>query len=87
MECSKDGVRQLNELRVRLGREPIENIKPWHNNFLFDQKMTDDFGAHIIHFSSTSMFLSKIVDDGLARIGYFLPAIGKFGYDKLYVIK
>ena len=37
MECSKDGVGQLNGLRRRLGLKPIEGIEPWHNAFMRDE--------------------------------------------------
>jgi len=87
MECSKDGVEKLNKIRIRFGKKPIENIEPWHNTFFIDQKMINDFGAKIMHFSSTYMFLSKIIDLRLSFLGYILPAVGKFGYDKLYQIK
>lgn len=87
MECSKDGVELLNAVRMRLGRKPIEGIEPWHNNFLVDANMIQDWGATIVHFSSTYMFLTRVISSRLARIGYVLPAIGKFGYDKLYLIK
>ncbi len=87
MECSKDGVKQLNDLRLKFGREPLENIEPWHNNFIIDRNLIKDFGANIIHFSSTYMFLSKVISSRLASLAYLLPSMGKFGYDKLYFIK
>jgi len=89
MECSRDGVAQLNTLRMKLRMKPIENIMPWHNNFLTDQKVIDDFGAKIEYFSSTYMFLAKVLPlhPRLWVIGYLLPPIGKFGYDRLYIIK
>jgi len=86
MECSKDGVEQLNRTRMKFAKQAIEGIEPWHNTFLVDQKMIQDFGARIAHFSSTYMFLSKIIDPRLSFLGYALPAVGKFGYDKLYQI-
>lgn len=87
MECSKDGVAQLNQLRINLGLKPLENIEPWHNNFFIDSLLREDFGAEIIHFSSTYMFLTKVINTRLSKVGYLLPPIGKFGYDKLYIIK
>ena len=33
MECSKDGLVQLNNMRMKLRLKPKENIMPWHNNF------------------------------------------------------
>ena len=88
MECSRDGVEQLNNLRMKLRMKPMENIMPWHNNFLTDQKMIDDFGAGIEYFSSTYMFLAKVLPlhSRLWPIGYFLPSVGRFGYDRLYII-
>jgi SAM-dependent methyltransferase len=87
MECSKDGVKQLNGYRTRLRMKPLENIEPWHNNFLIDKLLKTDFGANITYFSSTYMFLSKILHPRLSSLGYLLPSIGKFGYDRLYIIK
>ena len=87
MECSKDGVAQLNRLRVTMGKKPMNNLEPWHNNFFVDKSLREDFGAEIVHFSSTYMFLSKVIHYRLSALGYLLPPIGNFGYDKLYVIK
>ena len=87
-ECSKDGVAQLNGLRRRLGMEPIENIEPWHNCFMWDQNLVRDFDARIEHISSTYMLAAKIVHKKLAKWARFLPALPvRFGYDKLYVIR
>lgn len=87
MECSKDGVEKLNNFRIKIGQPPIDNIEPWHNNFFIDDNLVNDFSANISHFTSTYMFLSKIIHPSLTRISYILPAIGSFGYDKLYIIK
>jgi SAM-dependent methyltransferase len=86
MECSKDGVAQLNNLRVRLGKKPIDNIEPWHNNFFEDKSLRADFGARIVYFSSTYMFFAKVLHNRLSALGYLLPPLGKFGYDRLYII-
>jgi ubiquinone/menaquinone biosynthesis C-methylase UbiE len=87
MECSKDGVQKLNQLRVKFGEKIQNNIEPWHNNFFDDKRLTEDFKAHIFHFSSTYMFLSRVIYPRLPLLGYILPPIGCFGYDKLYIIK
>ena len=87
MECSKDGVAQLNGLRMRMGKKPIENIEPWHNNFFEDRLLRADFGAEILYFSSTYMLFAKVIHSRLSPLGYLLPALGKFGYDRLYIIK
>jgi ubiquinone/menaquinone biosynthesis C-methylase UbiE len=87
MECSKDGVRTLNRWRKRLGRKPMNDIEPWHNNFLVDRRIIEDFEARVIHFSSLYMVLVKLVHPRLAALGYFLPQVGTFGYDKLYLIR
>ena len=87
MECSKDGVYKLNKWRRKLGKVPMENLEPWHNCFFYDQKLQDDFDTKIIHFSSTYMFLVKVLSPFLATLGYLLPPLGKFGYDKVYLIK
>lgn len=87
MECSKNGVAQLNRLRKRLGKKPKDNIEPWHNNFFVDEKITADFNAEIHHFCSTYMFFSKVISNRLAKYAYRLPQIGSFGYDKVYLIR
>ena len=86
MECSKDGVKQLNDMRVKFKKQPQEGIEPWHNCFFRDIDLMRDFGARIVHFASTYMFLAKVISPKYSRIGYFLPQIGHFGYDKLYII-
>jgi len=87
MECSRDGVEQLNRLRVFLGMSPIEGIEPWHNTFLRDARMIEEFGARIDYFSSTYMFLAKVVHKRLSAIARHLPSLGRFGYDRLYLIR
>lgn len=87
MECSKDGVAQFNKVRTKMGKKQVENLEPWHNNFFIDKLLVEDFGAEIVYFSSTYMFLAKIVHCRLSALGYVLPAIGKFGYDRLYIIR
>lgn len=86
MECSKDGVHQLNKMRKLFLKKPIENIEPWHNTFFVDQRIIDDFSAKVVYFSSTYMFVSKVVSSRLSWLGYLLPNIAKFGYDRLYII-
>lgn len=93
MECSKDGVEQLNRFRTKMGLKPFENIEPWHNNFFHDNKLRKDFNADIVYFTSTYMFLVKLITIHpwvslfLSVLGYHLPQFGKFGYDRLYIIK
>ena len=87
MECSKDGVEQLNRIRRKLRKKPKEGIEPWHNNFIRDNKLSKDFGAEIVYFSSTYMFLTKVLHHRLSKLGYLLPNMGNFGYDRLYIIK
>lgn len=89
IECSRDGVAQLNSFRQRLGMKPYENIMLWYNNFLNDQDIIRDFGAQIEYISSTYIFVAKVLclHPRLWPIGYFLPPVGKFGYDRLYVIQ
>lgn len=87
MECSKNGVKQLNGLRRRLRLPPIEGIEPWHNAFLRDELMTREFGATVEFFSSTYMFLTKVVHKRLSYGARYLPAVGRFGYDRLYVLR
>ena len=86
MECSRNGVRRLNRMRRRFGREPLADLEPWHNRFMRDGRLRRRFDARVEHFSSTYMFLVKVLHPRLARIARRLPAVGTFGYDKLYVI-
>ncbi len=86
-ECSRPGVEQLNRLRVRLGLKPIEGIEPWHNCFMIDENLQRDYGAGVQYISSTYMFLAKVVHKRLAKYARFLPAFGRFGYDRFYVIR
>ena len=85
-ECSRDGVEQLNTLRQRLKLKPIDGIEPWHNCFMRDQRLKENFGAEVHFISSTYMFLAKILHKRLAKFARFLPAVGRFGYDRFYVI-
>jgi SAM-dependent methyltransferase len=87
MECSRDGVQQLNGFRGRFGLPAIDNIEPWHNTFLHDQLMQQTFNAEIVYFSSTYMFLTKVVHPRLTSIAGRLPHVGRFGYDRLYVVR
>lgn len=87
MECSKDGVRQLNGLRGRLGLAPIEGIEPWHNAFMRDRAVVKEFAARVEYFSSTYMFLAKVLHKKLSYVARYLPPVGNFGYDRLYVLK
>jgi len=87
MECSKDGVYQLNKTRNLIFKNPIENIEPWHNRFFIDTDIINDFSAQVIYFSSTYMFISKVIHPIFSSLGYLLPNIGRFGYDRLYLIK
>lgn len=86
MECSRDGVDQINRMRGKLGKDTLQNIEPWHNHFLSDQSLVDDFGARVVCFASTYMFVSKVVSSRLSRAASVLPSFGRFGYDRLYVI-
>jgi ubiquinone/menaquinone biosynthesis C-methylase UbiE len=88
MECSRTGLDLLQKYRRKIGKPPMEGIEPWHNTFFHDERLVEDFSATIVHFCSTYMFLAKVIEgEGMAERGYNLPNIGRFGYDKLYVIK
>jgi ubiquinone/menaquinone biosynthesis C-methylase UbiE len=87
MECSKDGVAQLNALREEMGQEPLTNIEPWHNCFMKDEQLVREYGATVEYFSSTYMFLTKVLHKKLSYVARYLPPIGQFGYDRLYVIE
>ena len=90
MECSKEGVNQLNKWRNIIGKKPIDGIIPWHNKFLEDSILNKEFSQNlvkIIYFSSTYMFITRLISQKLAKIAWLLPPIGKFGYDRIYVFK
>ncbi len=86
-ECSKDGVAQLNGLRQRLGLKPIEGIEPWHNCFMRDDWLARDYNAQVRYISSTYMFAAKIIHKRLAKVAKYLPSVGRFGYDRFYLIQ
>lgn len=89
MECSEEGVNQLNKWRKRIGRGPINGIIPWHNKFIDDSKIKEEFGKNsdkIVYFSSTYMFITRLVWRKLGRIAWLLPSVGEFGYDRMYVL-
>ncbi len=90
MECSEEGENQLNRWRNMIGKKPIDGIIPWHNKFLKDSILNKEFGRNfikVIYFSSTYMFITRLISQKLAKIAWLLPAIGKFGYDRIYVFK
>jgi len=87
MECSRDGVEQLQRMRARFGKEPWPNIEPWHNCFMRDANLARDFGARVVFFSAMYMFLAKVIHKKLSWIGRYLPPLGRFGYDRLYLIR
>ncbi len=86
MECSKDGLRQYNALS--LGISPRRQLKkePFHNLWFEDEKIRREFGAEVDCFCSTYM-LAKAAHPRLRRIGFHLPQLGAFGYDRLYIIR
>jgi ubiquinone/menaquinone biosynthesis C-methylase UbiE len=90
MECSKEGVNQLNEWRRRFGRKQIDGIIPWHNKFLEDTKVKNEFQNNLVnvfYFSSSYMFITRIVSSKLKRIAWLVPPVGKFGYDRVYIFR
>lgn len=86
-ECSRVGVEQLNGLRKNLFLKPIEGIEPWHNCFMIDHQLRRDYGARVEYISSTYMFLAKIINKRLAKYAKHLPSVGRFGYDRFYIIR
>jgi SAM-dependent methyltransferase len=87
MECSSNGVEQMNAWRRVLFKKKLEGIEPWHNKFLVDETLQADFDADIKCFCSTYMFLTRVVWPRLGVLGYWLPQVGNFGYDKMYILK
>lgn len=89
MECSEEGVDQLNNARKKIRRPRIDGIIPWHNKFISDKKMMEEFADNIneiTHFSATYMFITRLISMRLAKYAWLLPPIGKFGYDKVFVL-
>lgn len=90
MECSENGVTQLNKCRKQIGKRSINGIIPWHNKFINDQKLKEEFEENltkIICFSSSYMFITRLICHKLDRIAWLMPSIGKFGYDRIYIFK
>lgn len=90
MECSEEGVNQLNKWRTRIGRRTINGIIPWHNKFINDLKIKEEFSNNlnkIIYFSSTYMFITRLIHYRLNKIAWLLPSFGNFGYDRIYIFR
>lgn len=86
MECSQNGAEMFNRLSHFVN--PKRNVKkaPFHNLWLQDECLVRDFNARIEYFCSTYM-LAKSVHERLRYLGYRLPQIGRFGYEKIFVIE
>lgn len=71
MENSKDGVDEINGIRLLLGLKPI--TQPWHNRYLRDEEIdsisVNEFGHldQVINYSSNYYFLSRVVNAWLAK--------------------
>ena len=86
MECSKDGLRDFNALRRKVHQRGPFKQEPFHNLWLEDESMRELFGAEIVHFCSTYM-LGKALHPRLQPWFRRLPQWGRFGYEKLYLIR
>lgn len=90
MECSEEGVNQLNKWRKRFGRKPIDGIIPWHNKFIEDSKLKNEFRKNLVnifYFSSSYMIITRIISSKLKKIAWLVPPLGKFGYDRVYIFR
>jgi ubiquinone/menaquinone biosynthesis C-methylase UbiE len=87
MECSKEGVAQINRVRKWFFKKPLTKLEPWCNTFFVDQNLINDFGARIDYFCSTYLFFAKGIQMRTSLLGYLLPNVGKFGHNRLYLIK
>ncbi|MBN2027799.1 MAG: class I SAM-dependent methyltransferase [Actinobacteria bacterium] len=90
MECSEEGVEQLNRWRKILRKEPIEGIIPWHNKFIMDSVLKEEFGGDLVkvkYFSSSYMLATRLITERLAKFAWRFPSVGWFGYDRIYVFR
>ena len=78
MECSQDGVDELNLIRSKIGLDPV--IPPWHNRYLHDDEIgtisVNEFGNLVttINYSAGYYYLSRVVNAWLAKQAGTKPA-------------
>lgn len=97
-EATVQGLANLNKVRRRAGLDPIRVV--WHNLF-FDEarlmrSLEPDYDVEVVNFSSTYMLISRVVHPKIMKPDYdakinqaatLLPALGDYGYLKLFVCR
>lgn len=93
LECSKTGLQKVQTYRRFFYKPELKNVEPWHNKFLYDDKvlsLSDTLpikNITIKHFCSTYMYLTRLISNRISKIALKLPNAGSFGYIKLYIIE
>lgn len=86
MECSNPGLTQFNRVSQAMSRRrPFKQV-PVHNLWFDDEELVREFGAEVVGFCGTYM-LCKAISPRLRALGFKLPQVGRFGYDRLYLIR
>jgi len=89
LECSNDGLRQLNKVLTWVGREPLS--PPWHNLFFNDRdlfRLSDEHSFPLIktiNVSGVYQLLALCVQHRVRWLAKILPCFLNTGYHKLYI--
>lgn len=97
MECTKQGLNKINEVRQNLELETIK--ERWHNKYLDEEKIIEyvkqKFGAiEINNFNSTYFLISRTINalegcdynSNINKIASLLPVFGDYAPLKLFII-
>lgn len=85
MECSNPGLAQFNAVAKTVKESRAPKVPPVHNLWFDDAWLVSEFGAQVVHFCSVYM-LFKAISGRLRWLGYRLPQLGAFGYDRVFLI-
>lgn len=86
MECSSPGVDQFNRVSQAMSRRRPLKKPPVHNLWFDDDDLVREFGAEVVGFCGTYM-LCKAISPRLRALGFKLPQVSRFGYDRLYLMR
>jgi ubiquinone/menaquinone biosynthesis C-methylase UbiE len=97
MECTKNGLVKINEIRLKLGLEAIK--ERWHNNYLRDgvlEYIKNKFKQmEINNFNSTYFLISRTInallgnqyDSDINKYAAKLPSLGNYASLKLFILR
>lgn len=86
MECSEDGLPGFNAVSRLADKARAPKKPPFHNLWFRDERLRKDFNADVKCFCSSYMF-AKALHPKLRPLGLKLPQVGRFGYERLYILK